>query len=273
MDDEIMQEWKQGSYQYPLEDCLLKALERWRSDRCASWANEIGSNDILDKCEYLSDIIQPFEKQEIFKKIEEFAQIILNSRPGAGDSGPLTELGVEGDYYYGCRDFIQYTKESVQTYLAEALVNKLGEAASRLVDLAEDETFRIEGLKLTESAKGFLRLVINSYVWDFNAPCIIICRSVIEDVLRSKIDYDTCEKHLGKRLGRQQGFSLADYIDVARHEGFINEKLAKMAHGIRERANKVLHNDPRLTEKTEESISQTVRILCMLETGKDPREL
>jgi hypothetical protein len=49
--------------------------------------------------------------------------------------------------------------------------------------------FRIEGVKLGKSAKEFWRLVKDSYVWGFDGPCIIICRSVIEDVLRSKIDY------------------------------------------------------------------------------------
>ncbi len=263
------EEWKESSYQQTFEDCLLKAIEQWKSDRCASWANAIGTNEIVEKFEHLFEIIQPFEKQEIFKKIEQFAQRVRESRPGVGDSGPLTELQIDLDYYYGCRDFIQYAKESVQTYLAGELTAKLREAASRLVDLAEWEIQVIEDLKLSKSAKGFLQLVTDSYVWGFYAPCIIICRSVIEEVLRSKIDYDTCEKHLGSRHAQQQGFSLADYIEVARHEGFINEELAKRAHAIRERANKVLHSDPRLTEKTKESVSQTVRILCMLETGKD----
>ena len=264
------EEWKEGSYQQPLEDCLLKALEQWRHDRSASWSNERGSNDILDRCENLSDVIQAFEKQEIFKAIERFTLCILASSPGVGDSGPLTELGHDATDYYFCRDFIEYTKESVQAHLAERLIAKLREAASRQVDLAEMETFLIEGLKLSKSAKEFLRLVWNTYAWGFDAPCIAFCRSAIEEVLRNKIDDDTCEKWLGKRRSRQQGFSLVDYVAVAQHEGLIKKELAEEADTIRLRANKVLHNEPKLTGKTEDSIRKTVRILCMIESGIDP---
>jgi hypothetical protein len=83
--------------------------------------------------------------------------------------------------------------------------------------------------------------------------------------------YETCEKYLGRRRGQQPGFSLKDYIEVAKHQGLVSEELAKEAHMIRERANKVLHNDPRLTEKTQESITGTVRILYMIETGEPER--
>lgn len=264
------EEWKDGCYQQPLEDCLRKVTERWRCDRNASWANQRASDAIVERFETLREIIKPLDKQEVFKAIEQYAECIMESSQRIGASrGLLTELSRSHDYH-DCEDFLQYTNEGVQTHLAEALVASLGEAASRLVDLAAWEIQAIEDLRLSESAKEFLRLVTNCYVWGFNAPCIIICRSAIEEVLRSKLDYETCEKHLGARRGRQPGFHLADYIEVARRESLISDKVAKEAHTIRERANKVLHNDPKLTEKTGESIGQTVRILCMIETGEDP---
>jgi hypothetical protein len=100
MEVEMGEEWKEGSYQHPFEDWLLKAIEQWRSDRCASWANALGENEIVENCECLSPSIEPLDKQEIFKAIEDFARRILESRPGAGDLGPLTELGTEGEWYY-----------------------------------------------------------------------------------------------------------------------------------------------------------------------------
>jgi hypothetical protein len=270
VDDDMGEEWKEGCYRQALEDYLLEAVEQWRHDRSASWSNALGTNDILDRCENLWDVIQPFEKQEIFKAIEHFGRCILESSPGIGDSGPLTQLGVDGEPYYSCPDFLHYTKESVQICLAEALAAKFGEAASRLVDLSEEEAWRTEGLKLSENAQKFLHLVWKTYVCGFDASCIAVCRSAIEEVLRNKIDDATLEKRFGKRGSHQQVFSLKDYIQVARLEGLLSEELAKEADTIRVRANKVLHTDPGLTEKTKESISMTVGILFMMDTGRDP---
>ena len=186
----------------------------------------------------------------------------MGIEPGVGDSGKLTELGHDHTDYYFCRDFIQYTQESLQTYLAKESIAKLREAATRLTDLAENELYWLETLKLSEAARRFLQLLKMSYIWGFYAQCIIICRSVIEDVLRRKID---SEKH--------QAYCLYEYIEVAKREGLINSELANKSGDIRVRANKIIHDDPGLTKKARETIFDTIRIIYMLETGKDPSHI
>ena len=77
------EEWKEGSYQYPLEHYLLEAIELWASDRNSSWANELGAESIVEKFDELWDSIglpeESLQKQEIFNLIEQFEQRIWES--------------------------------------------------------------------------------------------------------------------------------------------------------------------------------------------------
>lgn len=212
-------------------------------------------------------IIGPLNKHKVFKEIETFAQCIWKSFQGEKS---LSDHAADFEPYYDCPAFLQYVTENLQVRLTVSHVQDLAEAASCMVKLSRDELWLMEELKLSRSANEFWQLIKISRIYGFDAPCIILCRSAIEDVLRAKVGYEVCERHFGMRRGKQSGFCLADFIEAAKLESILTDDLAKEAHAIRQRANRLIHGEPRLTARTEETIGQTVRIVCMIETGKDP---
>jgi len=268
MQDDIGNGWKEGPYKYPLEDSLKAAIDKWKDARERSWTKpgvpENIQNIINDLEEHIS-MDRPFRKEEIFEIVEELAEAVKSASAGLVKSEALKKFGTKM-YLFGANDdLFRYAEEHLEVHLAENIVEKLRNGADRLMSL-EMKLSVIEKLNLNKTAINFLQLVVRSYIWGFNTECIIFCRSAVETVMRNKVTYEMCEKSLRKRSGY---YKLADRIAVAKKEGLISDEICKIARDITQRGNKVLHDDPNLTENVEQTIWDTVRIISIVTRGKD----
>jgi hypothetical protein len=125
-------------------------------------------------------------------------------------------------------------------------------------------------LDLPADVRNHLQRVARMYVHGSDAGCIAFCRSIIEAALKGAIPYDVCEKHLGRLPRGSARYAVRDRLHIATKEGLLRKNLANIAQEIVSRANKVLHDDSQLTEKVDQTVAETVRVVCALTTGRDP---
>jgi predicted RNA-binding protein len=261
-------DWKLGTYINPLINEINQTINKWESDRKESWQSYSALQGICSElAEELDEIDEPFTASEAFERIEQFADAITTSARYIDKHSYLDDIGHSGEDYKSYPDFIGFVEEKIEITLAKEVIHKIKTAAQRLVNLENDLT-AYGRLKLSKNLKNFIEIVIQSYIWGYDAQCIIICRSAMENALRSAIDYETLIKHFGTN-SKGTFFSLTDFIAAAKKENIIRERNAKNANTVRTRANAILHKDPRLTEDTEWIIFHTTDIISEIE-GNNP---
>jgi hypothetical protein len=108
---------------------------------------------------------------------------------------------------------------------------------------------------------------IRAYALGQDAACILFCRIVVELALKEKIPYEMLVRHLGPRKTK---YDISDRLAVAAKEGFLTNPVRKLADNVRERANKICHEDTALTQKVYRVFDETCRVVCTLYTGRDP---
>jgi hypothetical protein len=261
MERNIKHNWGQETYRYPLRYSLERVIDQWKSDRQESWAKGISEdiNDIIDDVEFSLDKRQ-FKKEEIFEIIEKCADAAIAA---SNNFDPL-EFNA---YYYASPGLIRYTIERLEAYFAENLVEKIEEAAKRLMSL-EDDLYHVRKIRLTPAVKDFLLLVRRSYLWGFDTESVILCRSAMEKALENRVTYEICEKYFGPPHGG--GYSLQDRIIAAKREGILNDETAEIAEKIRLRGNTALHKDPNATKDIYGTIRDTIRVISVITDGFDP---
>ena len=270
MDIDIVNDWGEGTYRDSLKNHIKTAIERWENDRRNSWLRQEVSETITkvidDLCEAFGG--RPYEKQELFEMIEDFAQAIISTSNKPEESGALGKFSGQQNYFYDTVELFKYVEEHLAIHLAKSVINKINKAAERWASL-EMSLGIMEECKMNRTIADFLKLITGSYVWGFDAECTVLCRSAMEKAIKDKVTYEMCE-NFEKRFGKQKGYGLCTRIKVAQREGLIDEEIAKIAHAIRLRGNKVLHNDPKLTETVSETLRGTVRVIAIMTTGHDP---
>jgi hypothetical protein len=259
MERDIRHNWGQDTYRYPLRYSLERAINQWKSDRQESWAKCIPENikDIIDDIEASSGG-RPLKKEKIFEIIENCVKAAIAA------SNNFDPMEFEADNY-ASPGLIRYTMERLEAYFAENLIEKIEEAAKRLMSL-ENDLYHVRKIRLTPAVKDFLRLIRRSYLWGFDTESVILCRSAMEKAIESKVTYDMCEKH----LGRPGGYTLEDRIAVAKQEGILNDEIAEIATNIRHRGNIALHRDPNATKDIYGTIKDTIRAISVITDGFDP---
>lgn len=113
------------------------------------------------------------------------------------------------------------------------------------------------------SALRFVQLLRDSYVAGHRAQCVILCRSLLEGALRDKFE----------STGIDWRGDLADAITLARERSWITADARAKATTARVRGNKALHQDPELTVKILETISDTFDVVRELTSQEPWREL
>ncbi len=272
MKDDHKNDWKQGSYKYPLKGSLQAVIDQWKDDRVESWTKPGVPEDIqniIDDLEENFTSDRPFTKEEILEMVEELAEGVKVASQKLAKSKALQKFGGQISHFYENTDLFRYVEEHLEAYLANDAVEEIRDAAIRLMSL-EMELSVIENLILNQAVTDFLRLVTRCYTWGFYAECIIVCRSAMEKAIQDKVNYEMCEKQLGRRLGKRQNYSLEDRIVVAKQESILNDEIAKIATDIRQRGNKVIHEDPKLIEKVRETIKGAIRVISVVTSGVDP---
>jgi hypothetical protein len=261
MERDIRHNWGQGTYRYPLRYSLERAINQWKSDRQESWTKGIPENikDIIDDIE-ASLGERPLKKEEIFEIIEKCVEAAIAT---SNNFDPMEFVANN----YASPGLIRYAMERLEAYFAENSIEKIEEAASRLMSL-ENELYITGNLHLTPAVKDFLQLVMRSYLWGFDAECIILCRSAMENAIKNRVTDDMCEKHLGPST--REHYSLPDRIFAAKREGILNDEITKIATSIKWRGDTTVHKDPNATKNIYGTITDTIRVISVITDGYDP---
>jgi hypothetical protein len=261
MERDIRHNWGQGTYRYPLRYSLERAINQWKSDRQESWAKCIPENikDIIDDIETSSEG-RPLKKEKIFEIIENCVEAAIAT------SNNFDPMEFEANNY-ASPGLIRYTMERLEAYFAENSIEKIEEAAKRLMSLENDLCY-VRKIRLTPAVKDFLRLIRRSYLWGFDTESVILCRSAMEKALENRVTYEMCEKYFGPPRGG--GYSLQDRIIAAKQEGILNDETAEIATNIRLRGNTALHKDPNATKDIYGTIKDTIRAISVITDGFDP---
>lgn len=268
MDIDIVNDWGEGAYRDSLKNHIKTAIERWENDRRNSWLRQEVPETIQQTIDDLWEAFggeRPYEKQELFEMIEEYAQAIISTSNKPEKSGALGKINI--NEFYDCVELFKYVKEHLAIYLAKNFINKINKAADRLVNL-ERSLIIMENFKMNKTIADFLTLVTRSYVWGFDAECIILCRSAMEAAIEDRVTYEMCEKQFGPPIGGY--YTLKSRLVVAKKEGLFEDNIANIAEGIRDIGNKVLHEDPNLTKTVFKTITDTIRVISIMTTGHDP---
>lgn len=270
---------RMDSYQYPLEAVIGCSIEQWSRQRDVSLPRDPRVWTILN------DWGAPFTPEEfpseedIVATLERAADAAMDmmDRPGTSrDKGQddlacvLTELHLPG--------MCELFEESLQVRLSRRGI-MTPEAAHRLCALVH-WLWPINDPSIAPSVMRYLLIVVRTYVHGLDASCIKACGSAIEQALRSAVPDNLCERLLGPR----DRYSVADRVTIARDEHFFhrgpaqsdnnsNTSLAKAAHEVWLRRNKVVHDDPTIIEKVDETVFRTFNVIAALTTGQDPSRL
>lgn len=269
MDIDIVNDWGEGTYRDSLKNHIKTAIERWENDRRNSWLRPEVPETITKVIDDLWEAFggPPYEKQELFEMIEEYAQAIILTSNKPEKSEALGKINV--NEFYDCVELFKYVEEHLAIHLAKSVINKINKAAERWACL-EMSLGIMEECKMNKNIVDFLTRVTRSYVWGFDTECIILCRSAMDKAIKDKVTYEMYE-NFEKRFGKQkEGYVLFTRIKVAQQEGLIDEEIAKIAHAIRLRGNEVLHDDPKLTETVFKTIRDTIRVISIMTIGHDP---
>lgn len=267
--------WRMDSYQYPLEAVIGCSIEQWSRQRDASLPKDPRVWTVLNgrEASFIWDELP--SEEDIVATLERAADAAMDmmDRPGTSrDKGMndlacvLTELHLPG--------MCELFEESLQVRLSRRGI-VTPEAAHRLCLLAGC-LWLINGPSIAPSIMSYLPIVVRTYVYGLDASCIDACGSAIEQVLRSTVPDNLCERLLGPR----DRYSVADRVTIAKNEHFFhrgpaqsnnnrNTSLAKVAHGVWLRRNKVVHDDPSLTEKVDETVYQTFEVIAALTADRD----
>lgn len=271
-------DWRVGSYRYPLETLLKETIEQWREDRNASLPDNPHLRKAFDELADSFSLTESYTMTQWLQEIEQSVGSLLRTSEtlGRGDNVSESEVAtaymslsaLRGDNHGNLRECM--TENLVMQFMARALMKSAG-AAERLI-LLTDSLMIIQRLQLPTPLGDFVQLVARSYVWGFDAECIAMCRSALEQALRKRVTYDMCEGQLGER-NRGEDYSFSDRICVAKKEGLLSEELAKTVDDVRLRGNKIVHDDVNLTQKIDEVFRGTFIVIYALETGRHPYEI
>lgn len=134
----------------------------------------------------------------------------------------------------------------------------IGYEAEKKIDEGADRIFKLYRLMLSSPPSrptiDYLLRLSRCYIWGFDPECVILCRSILDTAFRiNKI----CEEN-------QFDYDLKNRIDVAIKKGFINGKIGRLAHTVRIRGNKAIHNQPDATKDVWGTICNTISVLEVL---------
>jgi len=128
MEDDHKNDWKQGSYKYPLKVSLQAVIDQWKNDRVESWTKPGVPEDIqniIDDLEENFTSDRSFTKEEIFEMVEELAEGVKVASQKLAKSKALQKFGGQINLFYENTDLFRYVKEHLEAYLANDAVETI----------------------------------------------------------------------------------------------------------------------------------------------------
>ena len=164
-------------------------------------------------------------------------------------------------------------EDLVKVHLARDMIADLCAATERAHQLLE-LAFEV---RITPVAQAYLARVARCFTWGYEAECLILCRSVLEQVLEETVsDRDVFNAFhwrpetfppLRREELRNHGaaaIKIGDRIDAAHALGRLSADDAAAARAVRDRGNKAVHDAPSARTNLLGTIRTLVRIITML---------
>jgi hypothetical protein len=114
---------------------------------------------------------------------------------------------------------------------------------------------------LPQATMEFLALVGRTFVWGFDAECVIVCRGAIDTAFREKVPVDLIETR--RRKAEHQDYGLQDRIEAA-CPTLISEEIRKAAATVKCRGDKAIHFDPHATQDAIGTIRLALQVIDRL---------
>jgi hypothetical protein len=114
---------------------------------------------------------------------------------------------------------------------------------------------------LPQATMEFLALIGRTFVWGFDAECVIVCRGAIDTAFREKVPVALIETRRHK--AEHQDYGLQDRIEAA-CPTLINEEIRKSAEVVKCRGDKAIHFDPHATQDALGTIRLALKVIDRL---------
>jgi len=270
-----------GSYQRPLETVVTDAVKQWASERAASLGQDPRTSTIISSLEDSFTLEVTPSRNDVLAMVEGAAEVVMrmmNDIRGF-DKEPVVDLELVLMAMGSSPELGEQFREALQVRLARSGMVAAGNT-DRLCSLSSN-LLLVRGPSVPAPVAGYLRRVAHTYVNGYDAECISHCGSAMEQMLRSAVPYDLCERVLGPRTRRKSWYEFGERLDIAKRESLFhkgttpsdkstNKQLAKAAHAVWERRNAVIHKDSTLTERVDQSVRDTFRVVSALLARRDP---
>jgi len=155
-------------------------------------------------------------------------------------------------------------KHAVWQYLciteAREACADLRDRASRIFELNQLVDLLGCGSALPPASKQFLALVGRSFVYGFDAECVIVCRGVIDTAFQEKVPLALLKSRRTKRKDR---YGLQDRIEAA-FPDLLDKRTKEDAHAVRLKGDRAIHYDPHATRDVIGTIRQTLHVVNRL---------
>lgn len=114
---------------------------------------------------------------------------------------------------------------------------------------------------LPQATMEFLALIGRTFVWGFDAECVIVCRGAIDTAFREKVPIALIETR--RRKTGNHDYGLQDRIEAA-CPTLINEEIRKAADAVKCRGDKAIHFDPHATQDALGTIRIALKVIDRL---------
>lgn len=235
MDDEnsYLSGYAEGrSLDYELEGWVM----RWADDRETFWKQD-PENAALDIADHAA--------QMVIQSVDELVPAKPATEDGLGylDWATIRLIADQSPLSQG-------VGERLQVELAYRLSLDNAGKADRVMDLVR----LLRDMQPSEVVRRYLRRISRCYVSGFFPEVVILCRSVLDSALRDR--YTTAVVEPAPDLNAA--------IDAAAMFGWIRPETKLIAHKIRLRGNKAIHQDPDLVKDVLGTVKNTMQCLAEL---------
>lgn len=232
-----MSGWSMYENGFPLEDLIHTSLYSYEDDRRNHWAGKSKGHAML---------------LQVLDQIADFATRSTDELVLPENRDP--ELPVLADLE---EDFRNVALENVQLRLAWQYSTDVEGKAERCLHLSE----HLLAVRPPEQVLRYLRRVSRCYILDFRAECLVMCRAVLENAVKS-----TYHRKRVPFPPRKNGESeMRTRLDGARQRGWLTSTARQRAWNlIWLGGNKAAHEDPDLSIDVFDTIKTVIEVTGQL---------
>lgn len=265
-----------GSYRHPLERVVVQAIEQWNRDRDASLSKDPRVSMVIDSWESVFTTDGHLSEERVVIMVENAADVAVRMMeiPDKSCEDNMEDLCCVLNALI-LPGMCELFEESLHVRLARRGIIAT-KAADRLCSLVQ-WLGCVTDVPMCVTAKAYLRIAVREYVNGSDAACIVMCASALEQTIRSAVLDDLCER----LHGRKDRYAFGERVGIARDQRFFdrgsarsekvtNHSFANAMETVWIRRNKVVHDDPAVTEKVDDTVRDTLHVIAALATGRDP---